>query len=283
MRDCFLIFNPKNLVYMLEQVWQYIIGPIVAEAINQPATWNGVEAVAGYNMFNTVLWALLAVSMILTVKNLFAQKEIKLQPGHALQVFPIILMGGLLRFVQDSINLNFYIELMLITPVIYIWMGSLAALFIYLNTEKNYTKQLYLLTGVIAVLVLYYLPPMQLIPLIGVIGLTLVVAAVYYYVVEDTVYNSLPLVLAVASQFFEAFSSMYAVTQGFETRQVLTSLFVGSFGPAGFLILKLLILAACLHAYFDLEEEWQALLLIALYSIGFATGLRVLLRAVTGV
>jgi len=268
---------------MLEQVWQYIIGPIVAEAINQPATWNGVEAVAGYNMFNTVLWALLAVSMILTVKNLFAKKEIKLQPVHALQVFPIILLGGLLRFVQDSINLNFYIELMLITPIIYIWMGSLAALFIYLNAEKNYTKQLYLSTGVIAVPVLYYLPPMQLIPLVGVIGLTLVVAAIYYFVAEDTVYNSMPLVLAVASQFFEAFSSMYAVTQGFETRQVLTSFFVGSFGPAGFLILKLLILAACLHAYFDLEEEWQALLLIALYSIGFATGLRVLLRAVTGV
>jgi len=268
---------------MLEQVWQYLIGPIVAEAINRPATWNGVKAVAGYNIFNTVAWALLALSMILTAKKLFERKQIELNPSHAVQILPIIVMGGLLRFVQDSLNLNFYIEILLITPLIYVWMGALAALFIYLNSENSFDKILYILTGLIAVPILFVLPAMNFMPLGIVLGLTALISGVYYYVTQDTRYNSAPLILAVASQFFEAFSSMYAVTQSFETRQVLTSFFVDSFGPLGFLVLKTVILAVSLKVYFDLESEWRSFLLIALYSIGFATGLRVLFRAVTGV
>ena len=268
---------------MLEQIWQYIIGPIVAEAINQPASWNGVEAVAGYNFFNTVAWALLALSMVLTAKKLFEKKEIKLKPSHAVQILPIIFMGGLLRFVQDSMDLNFYIEILLITPIIYIWMGSLAALFIYLNLSKGKKKIFYTFLGLISVGILYLLPGLDLIPLTAISCITALFTGVYWFISQETKYKTRPLVLAVSSQLFEGLSSGYAVTQGFEPRQLLTSNFVEFFGPSGVLIMKTGILAMALHVYFDLENEWKTLLLIALYSIGFGTGLRVLLRALTGV
>lgn len=268
---------------MLEFLWQYIIGPIVAEAVNGVATWNGVEAVAGYNLYNTVAWALLAILMISGVRKLFEKQGIELTPTKAVQILPVIFLGGLLRFVQDSQELNFYLEIMLITPIIYIWLGTLAAAFIYLNSKRDISKYFYTLIGIVTIYSITLLPPMNIVPLLGVFIATAVVSGIYYYLTEGTKYNSWPLILAAASQFFEAFSSMYALTQSFEARQVLTSFFVETFGPAGFLAVKIGVLAVSLKIYFDLETEWKSILLIALYSIGFATGLRVLLRAVTGI
>lgn len=268
---------------MLQKVWQYLIGPIVAEAINRPATWNGVEAVAGYNPFNTLAWALLALSMVLTARKLFEAKEIQLSPKHAVEILPLIFMGGLLRFAQDSLDLNFYIEILLITPIIYVWMGSLAAAFIYINSSRDIKKPFYTVLGLTAIPVLYSLPGINWLPAIAIILASLVVGGSYFYISQGTKFDSRPLVLMVSSQFFEAFSSMYAFTQGFQPRQLLTSASVNLLGPTGFLVLKIGILTAVFHVYFDLESEWKSLLLISLYSIGFATGLRVFFRALTGV
>jgi uncharacterized membrane protein len=64
---------------------------------------------------------------------------------------------------------------------------------------------------------------------------------------------------------------------------LITSTAVNLFGPLGFLLVKLLILGLGLSIFFDLEEDYRGLLLVALYSIGFGTGIRVILRASLGV
>lgn len=268
---------------MLEFIWVYIIGPIVAEALGEPAVWNGVEAFTGYNLFNTVLWATLAVSLVIGVQRLFEEKDIQLTPEKSVKLLPLLFLAGLLRFLQDAQDLNFYIEVMLITPIIYLWMGLLAILFLYLDSSHDITKHFYTLIGLMAGIGIYLVPQPALLPIFAVGIATALAAGVYYFLTEDTRYQETPLVFAVASQFFEGFSSIYALTEGFEPRQLLTSLFVDLFGPLGFLMIKIVILAALLKLYFDLDEEWKSIMLIAVYSVGFATGLRVLLRAATGI
>lgn len=268
---------------MLEFIWQYLVGPIVAEAIGEPATWQGVEAVAGYNPFNTVLWALLAVAVLLGVQKLFSRKNIQFTPETSVKLLPLILLAGTLRFTQDALDLNFWIEILLITPIIYVWMAGLAITLILLESNKPVFKYANIVFLAAIPLLLLITPDLDYLIIIGITTVSGLGAALYYLLTQDTEFQAFPLVLAAWSQIFEAFSSSYAVTQGYEPRQLLTSASVDLFGPLGFLLVKLGILGLALKVYFDLETEWQSILLIVLYSIGFATGLRVLLRASAGI
>lgn len=268
---------------MLEFIWQYLIGPIVAEARDGTAVWNGIEAVAGYNLYNTLAWAVIGLSTVFLLAKLFEKYEIELKPDTAYRLIPLILLAGVLRFVQDAVDLHLLLELMLITPIIYIWVAAVAVGLIILeqlnHLEFKYFNSLALIASPGIILSL----GVPLTPVIGVLAGSGVIAGLYYYVVEDSKYQTFPLTFMVMSQFFEGFSSVYGLTQGYEPRQLLTSVFVDLMGPFGFLAVKILILGLALKMYFDLDEVYKAVLLIALYSIGFATGIRVVLRASLGV
>lgn len=268
---------------MLELLWKYIAGPIVAEAIGEPAMWRGVEAVAGYNLINTVTWAVLGIISILSIQRFLDSKSIELNSEQAFKLLPLIMFAGILRFSQDALDLPLIIEMLLITPVIYVWIALIAVIFLYLNHSRNISRYFTGLIAVCSIMLLYYFPPINFLPVTAVIVASLTCAGIYYYIFEDRKYAEIPLVLAVGSQVFEAFSSMYAVSQGFEPRQILTSIAVDIAGPLGFLFVKIGLLYIALSIYFDLDEKWRSILLIALYSIGFATGIRVLLRVSTGV
>lgn len=268
---------------MFDFVWQYLIGPIVAEARDGTAVWNGVEAVAGYNLYNTVAWALIGISIVLFLSRAFEKYDIDLNPEKALNLIPLILLAGVLRFVQDAVNLPLIFELLLITPIIYIWVAGLAIVLILLEQFEDLSFKYFNVFALLAASGIILLLGTPLLPLTGILIGSGAAAGVYYYVLEDSRYQSLPLVFMVMSQFFEGFSSIYGLTQGYEPRQLLTSTFVDLMGPLGFLMVKILILGFALKMYFDLEKSYQSILLIALYSIGFATGIRVVLRASLGV
>lgn len=260
-----------------------MIGPIVAEAIGEPAVWRGIESVAGYNIYNTIAWMILGLSTVIFIKKFFERYEINFTPETALNLIPVILLAGVLRVIQDAASLPLIIEILLITPVIYIWIAiftiGLLALNQFKDLEFRYINSLIISTVII--LILWLQPP--LIPVIAIILGTAIIGGIYSYMAEGSKFGSLALTFMVMSQFFEAFSSMYGLSQGYQARQLLTSTAVELMGPAGFLLIKLFVLGAALKIYFDLEEIWQSILLVALYSIGFATGIRVILRAALGV
>lgn len=268
---------------MLEFIWQYLVGPIVAEAVGEPALWRGVEAVAGYNLYNTLAWGIIAVSAIYLIIESFEKYEVEFNSSTAFNLMPLILLGGVLRFVQDAADLPLMLEIMLITPIIYIWIALIAVALILLNQFKGLDyKYFNALVLVISLIIagLLQVPPL---PVLAVLAGSSIFAGVYYFLTEGTKYQTYPLILAVMSQFFEALSSIYGLNQGYEPRQLLTSTAVELMGPLGFLAIKAGILAVALKVFFDLEGRWQGVLLVALYSVGFATGVRVLLRASLGV
>lgn len=268
---------------MLEFLWQYIAGPIVAEALNGSATWKGVEALAGYNMYNTILWGFTAVLGVYVLQRFFREKEIELRPETALKLLPVVFLAGVLRFAQDAFSFPLFVEVLLITPVIHAWMAAAVTLMLYRGLDRKAVYLLSVLAVAVFSAVVYMSPAVNPAPLIAVSAATAAVSGLYFFVFTGKRLGVLPLVLAVASQFFEAFSSMYAVSQGFEPRQLLTSTVVDVFGPMGFLGVKCVVLLLALKIYFDMDESWRAILLLGLYTVGFATGIRVLLRAATGV
>ena len=267
---------------MLEFLWKYLAGPIVAEAVGETATWRGIEAVAGYNIYNTFAWMIIGLSTIILVRKLFEKYNFEFRPRTAFNLIPLIMIAGVLRAVQDAINLPLLIEILLITPVIHLCFAALTLSILALNQFKglkfSYINSIIL--SLVSLLVVWLRP--DPVPILAVIAGTAVVGGVYYFVTEGSSYGELPLVFMVMSQFLEAFSSIYGLSQGYQARQLLTSRAVEFMGPGGFLLVKLFILIAALRIYFDLEDEWKAILLVALYTVGFATGIRVILRASLG-
>ena len=268
---------------MLEFLWQYILGPIIAEAQNGTAVWRGIEAVAGYNIYNTVAWGILGLATLSLIIKLFEKYDIGFEPEKAFNLIPLIFLSGTLRFVQDAVNLPLLIEVFLITPVIYIWIAALTISLIFLEEFKGLDFRYFNIPAIITALGIIIYLGVPLIPLTLAVTASGVIAGLYYYIIEGSKFQSVPLAFMVMSQFFEAFSSIYGLTQGYEARQLITSSAVNFFGPAGFLFVKLLILGLGLSIFFDLEENYRGLLLVALYSIGFGTGIRVILRASLGV
>lgn len=268
---------------MLEFLWQYIIGPIIAEAQNGTAVWRGIESVAGYNIYNTMVWGILGLTALTLIIKLFKKYDIAFTPEKALNLVPLIFLSGTLRFVQDAVNLPLLIEVLLITPVIYVWIAAFTVTLIFLEEFKGLDFRYFNVFAVISTLVIIIYLGVPLIPLTMAVTGSGLIAGLYYYITEGSKFQSMPPALMVMSQFFEVFSSIYGLSQGYEARQLITSTAVNLFGPVGFLLVKLLILGLGLSIFFDLEEDYRGLLLVALYSIGFGTGIRVILRASLGV
>ena len=268
---------------MLEFLWQYLAGPIIAEAQNGTAVWRGIEAVAGYNIYNTVAWGILGLATLSLIIKLFEKYEISFDPEKAFNLIPLIFLSGTLRFVQDAVNLPLIIEVLLITPVIYVWIAALTIILIFLEEFKDLDFKYVNIPIIIATLGIVIYLGVPLIPLTLAVTASGLIAGLYYYVTEGTKFQSLPLAFMIMSQLFEAFSSIYGLTEGYEARQLITSSAVNLFGPTGFLFVKLLILGLGLSVFFDIEEDYRGLLLVTLYSIGFGTGIRVILRASLGV
>ncbi|MFB6199281.1 MAG: DUF63 family protein [Candidatus Nanohaloarchaea archaeon] len=281
---------------LAEFFWKYLIGPIVADANNAAtATWSQTVAHTGYNPVNTFTWALIAALSLYGVKKLFDRYSIKFTPRTVVYTTPFILLGGVLRFIEDTGFPPFIFRIILITPLIYFLIASLFLLCVAISRkldpetlgfdQKIGALGTVLLTpfaGLAGFLVLTN--SFAAMDLILPFALSAAVAAFFFLSFRETVFGESWYILAVFSQFFGGFTSMLSVSQRYTQKQLLAQTFTGFFGPPGILIAKALILAAAFYVVNDLEDKrFKALVLFALVAIGLGTGLRVALRMSIGV
>jgi len=282
---------------VLEFIWKYLAGPVIADARNaETAVWNGVTAHTGYNLFNTVAWALIAVTAILLIRKEFNKREIQIKTQTAISAIPFILLGGILRFLEDADVLPFIIRPLAITPIIYIVIAGLFLASLLLSSrmasESDCTREELLknlgyiyLASFLALTVYTLLGAANLLLLLLPIGLASALTGIYYLVTRRNSYSRKEYVLIAFSQFFGGAASMVSLSQGYRQKQLLTQAFTSVFGEIGVIILKAGIIGLAVYMLEkDIEEErMKALALIVLYSIGLATGLRVLLRLSMGI
>lgn len=282
---------------ILEFLWKYIAGPIMADAQNaETAVWNGVTAHTGYNVFNTLAWGIIAVTAILLIRKEFKEREIQLTTETAVSAIPFILLGGILRFLEDAAVLPFIARPLVITPVIYL---LIAALFLgsiplasWMASRSSCTRDDLLknigfvfLAPFLAATVYMMVRGADLVlltlPLLLALGLT----TVYYAATRRNNYSRPEYLLVAFSQFFGGAVSMISLSQGYTQKQLLTQASTAVFGEPGIIVLKAGIVGLAVYMLeHDIEEEqMKAIALIVLYAIGLATGLRVLLRLGLGI
>jgi uncharacterized membrane protein len=265
-------------------VWKYLVGPIVADGKNaESLVWQGVTTYPGYNLVNTVTYGLIALTGLYFSYRFFKMKDIELSPGLAIKSVPYMFLGGALRFMEDAQVVSFPYNIVLITPFVYM----LVAL-IYIPAVSYLGRKHFAYLGSVLLI-----PPLALsFPLFqpsqsfyfaSVVILSGLLTGLYIWLVNESL-KAPSYVLVAASQFFEGAASMMASFQGYQPKQLLAQTLNRFMGPPGILVLKLGVLALALSVLTDLEDEkMKGLALLVLYAIGFGTGFRVFLRALSGI
>lgn len=239
----------------------------------------------GYNIFNTTFYATgFALAAAYIGFPLLKRLDLDLDKRFFIGITPYIFFGGALRVLEDRAIVD---SVLFVTPFIYFLMffltiGLLGAS-IYLFNKRYYR---------------YF----------GATGVLLFVATVSFYGFSNLI--ALPLVLAifgstigfgyiglrqfrpdlltysftlpVAAHYWDASTTVTALSFGAEEKHVLASFFVDIMGPAGMFAMKTLIIVPAVY-YIDQETEGEKkryyLFLIAL--LGAALGTRNILSVMS--
>ena len=268
---------------MLQLLWKYIIGPIIADARGaETAVWNGITATTGYNIFNTIFYAATAATIIYLIYQLINKKDVQITTQTAINTTPFILLGGTLRFLDDVQLIPFPYSITLVTPLVYFLIASIYIPAIYKLKDKQILKLgIALLVPSLAYAATAF-TSFNIVYATATIALTTVLTAAYYFIVEEN-YQAPYLVLLAFTQFFEGSASMISSFYGYNAKQLLAQQFNNILGLSGVLVMKTMVLALAISVITDIEEKaLKSISLIILYSIGLGTGFRVFLRVLAG-
>ncbi|MFB6145342.1 MAG: DUF63 family protein [Candidatus Nanohaloarchaea archaeon] len=272
-------------------IWMYLVGPIVADAHNSStATWNGIVAHTGYNPVNTVTWALISALVLYTIYRVFRSKDVEFDAQTVLYSLPFILLGGILRFVEDTGQVPPKLSILLITPVIYVLLALFYLGVLAIAEDYREKRDLFL----VSVGTLFLLPPtlytliylkhhMMNAGLLLSVPIAIGMLIPTYGLIRDSKIGNKTYYLAAFSQFFGGAVSMLSLSNGYQQKQLLAQTATQYLGPVGILVVKTALVAIAFYVLMDVEdEEVEGFVLLALVVIGLATGLRVLLRGLTG-
>ncbi len=249
--------------------------------------WYPVQGkAAGYNIFNTSLYALLfAVGAAYIGYPLLKKLDIRLDREFFISVTPYILLGSSIRVLED---LQIVDTFLLVTPFIYVWMFLLTAA-VLAATRHFYGEEYHRVFGGAGLVML--LPVLMLynsvtwMPLVQVLGLFLVSAGALYTITKElrpelATYSFL---VPVAAHYWDASTSFVALSHGASEKHVLAQFFVNNLGPGGMFVMKTLLIVPVTYYIvdeFEGERKRYYLLLVAL--LGIALGTRNILSLITG-
>lgn len=205
--------------------------------------------------------------------------KIKVDYKLAISVIPYVILGSILRVLQDAKTFNSY---WLITPGIYVFVFGIAftvLLFSILVERKfgiRYFKTLFVL-GLFAIA--FMLPLLHFVNLKGffLVSLFYLPWLIILYKIKWNAANK----FVTAAQMFDATSTYVALQYfGYYEQHVVPSLFINIFSPASFIFLKIAGIVGILLILdkFSKEEEFNIYLKLLIGILGLGTGTRDFLR-----
>lgn len=99
-------------------IWQYLWGPVVADAASEPVTYQGIRAVPGYNPVNTVVYLGIVLYSLLGIGAYLDALNVDLDTRLAYGLAPIVIASGAMRALED-VRLLGQFDVLFITPSIY--------------------------------------------------------------------------------------------------------------------------------------------------------------------
>jgi len=244
--------------------------------------WNPIYSGVGYNVYNTAVYAVLALIGIWACDKLLKKIKVKVDKDFLLAVVPYAVLGALLRVLQDfnaatDVGKSFW----LVTPGIYLLMAGLAfGTLLCFRNAKAWGKAGWVYSCVVGVwLFLLGTNTWQFQGVILILILASLASFVMAYVMKVfNFYSPENLVIAWAHAL-DGFATAIAISHyGYFEQHVVTSIITNT-NPWIFPIVKCCLILIVLHTLGKKSYGLKSAVLV----LGLAPGLRDAIRLLIGV
>ena len=286
-----------------------VISDFIQQYYIDPIKYN-----TGYNIVNTLTYAVILIIAIIGVYKLLKRMNVKIDKNFFYAVIPFIAFGSILRVYEDFLEASNAAggpltiidvtgtarNLLLVTPLIYItiFIITISALVFSLLVQKYakipYYKVWFSTGAIISLLVLLLIPFVDFSGMALIFGIVLGIDIAVFVVRKYAEIKKMKIssvlanenYLLIMSQMLDASATFVALSfYNYWEQHVLPSFFINIFGPVSLFFLKLPIILLAVY-YIDKEvtdTEKRTFLKMAVLVLGMAPGLRDTLRLGAGV
>ena len=248
----------------------------------------------GYNIYNTIAYAILLVIAVLGTFKLMKKMKINIDSNFALGLIPFIVLGGALRAMEDAGVVN---GIIFKTPLIYgiIFVVALVSLIVSKIIETlfrfDYHKIWFSIGAIVA---LVFLLQVQIASQMALIYITVITAfwigllsALKKFSSKNeklSKFFSKENTALLGVHMFDATTTFVAINYfPYFEQHVLPSFLISIFGPAVMFVLKFAVISAVLYLLdkeMGKEIEKRNFIKLVIMILGLAPGLRNALRLI---
>jgi len=240
---------------------------------------NPLVYAEGYNWINTIVFGLIFIISLFIIKKILNKLKIKLNNKFFISLIPFVLLGGVLRALQDTGFFNFLgaFRFLFITPGIYFLIFSivLISLIIEFKIKKEFIK----FFGLFLILIFSIALILKAVNWLGfliALFLTSIVFGVTFLIFKKQL-NKPIFYLPLFAHTLDACSSVTAILiiGGFKEQHVLPNLLLRGNLFWFFIPLKILIvLFVILLIKKEEDANWRWLFLFSIFVLGMGPGTR---------
>ncbi len=243
----------------------------------------------GYNLVNTLAYAVLFVVALFLLYRVFKRQKIKIDRHFLLGVVPYIVLGSVLRVLRDAQILK---SALFVTPLIYFVTAFLALVALFMSrlieTKRMKYYKIWFGAGVALALI-----AISFLRLANLHALSLILAMTFIWLFVAAAIRKIfnPRILSIENSalllvhIFDATSTFVSLEFfGYAEQHVLSSAVISALGPAGMYILKIPVVLIALY-FVDKEKDadMRNIIKLAVLVLGLGPGLRNTLRLAMGV
>jgi len=279
-------------------LWRFIVGPVVADWQGQAVSYHGVMSYPGYNLVNTVVYALAGLLIFYSIYKLLTRYGIKLNNRFFFSALPLIIFGGLARAGED-VGITGRLGPLFITPVIYLIIAGWALLLIFiaqrwqLDLNRLFIGSGLTLIGVysaVLVLTVGVIDPNfgQLTTILTLAALPAAASYAFGRVLSVKFLTKASYITILFGHLLDASQSYVGMHSGYTEKMVLPHLLTSLTGPYAIFFLKLGLVLPILYlldketAAKRLDSNFKVLFMLAVIALGLPQGIRGGLRILLG-
>ena len=254
--------------------WKYFWGPVIADALNHPI--DGIHE--GYNVFNTIVYAIIALVAIYLTYLLIKKLKIKIDKYFVYSLIAFSFVGATWRVMEDLMLIPMPWTVLFITPLIYVVLYAIAI--VPLIVFKDSKIMGYVGIGILipSLFIVLFRPLVHPIALILIPSIAIAVSLPVYFILKR-----IENLFILFGHMVDSFATYFSVSFfGYGEKHVLTS-FILKISPISYIVIKYLVVLGVIYALKDYKNEPRIYIISILAMLGLATGFRDTLRLTLGV
>jgi uncharacterized membrane protein len=110
-------------------LWKYFWGPIVSDAVGHDVSHNGVVALEKYTIASEIIYGLLIAVVLYSLYSLLSRWNIKVNGSFFFAVLPYVVFGSVGRVLEDAHFFSEPLVYWFISPLIYVQIVALFLVF----------------------------------------------------------------------------------------------------------------------------------------------------------